>query len=149
MNPTQERVVCGPPEYQCSSKSTANPGVVTSIFTSTASTATTCSGMCQNSTAYDTSINPKGTDCYTRITDGTTTVDGVSVGNFTGSGGDDDLMSSIDETYLGVNTGGAIAVFQLNTSGNCVQVVNSGGIPVIHGITYPFAFDRQHDNVRR
>jgi hypothetical protein len=134
--------VSGPPTYSCSTTSTANPGNISPIFTSTAPTPTTCSGMCQNSTAYDTTLNPAGTDCITRISDGTTFPNGMSMGNLTFSGGDNDIMGSVNETYLGVNTD-QVYILHMNTSGNCIQVVNTG-TPGIH-VAGPFAFSKVLD----
>jgi hypothetical protein len=115
----------GPPFYSVSSRSTANPGAISTIFTATSPTATTCSGMCQNSTAYDTTINPTGVDCYTRLTDGTTFPSGHSVGNLTHSGGDNDRFSSINEDYIMIQeNGGFVDIFKVaaNASG-CLQVI--------------------------
>jgi hypothetical protein len=134
--------VPGPPNYLCSTNSTANPGRIAPIFKSTAPTSTTCSGMCQNSTAYDTTLNPAGIDCITRITDGTTFPSGQSMGNLTFSGGDNDIMGSVNETYLGVNTG-QVYILHLNTSGKCIQVVNTG-TPGIH-VAGPFGFSKVVD----
>ncbi|HEV3304902.1 MAG TPA: Ig domain-containing protein [Candidatus Sulfotelmatobacter sp.] len=132
----------GPPTYSCSSISTANPGTISPIFASTAPTATTCIGMCQNSTAYDTTLNPQGTDCITRISDGTTFPNGLSMGNLTFSGGDNDIMGSVNETYLGINTD-QVYILHMNTSGNCIQVENTG-TPGIH-VAGPFGFSKVID----
>jgi hypothetical protein len=132
----------GPPSFSCSTTSTANPGNISPIFTSTAPTATTCSGMCQNSTAYDTTLNPVGTDCITRISDGATFPNGLSVGNLTFSGGDNDIMGSVNETYLGVNAGD-VKILHMNTSGNCIQVLNPG-VPAMH-VAGPFGFSKVVD----
>jgi hypothetical protein len=134
--------VSGPPAYSCSTTSTANPGRISPIFTSSAPTPTSCSGMCQNSTAYDTTLNPAGTDCITRISDGTTFPNGLSMGNLTFSGGDNDIMGSVNETYLGVNAS-QVYILHLNTSGNCIQVVNTGA-PGIH-VAGPFGFSKVVD----
>ncbi|MGD0570406.1 MAG: hypothetical protein ABSA78_18540 [Candidatus Sulfotelmatobacter sp.] len=120
-------LLTGPPNYAASTTSTANPGTIAPIFIAASPTVTSCSGMCQNSTAYDTTLNPAGVDCITRITDGTTFTSGVSVGNFTKSGGDNDLMGSVNETYLAVEaTGGYDYILHMNTSGGCIQVENTG-----------------------
>jgi len=132
----------GPPNYLGSSTSTANPGPISPIFSSTAPTPTTCIGMCQNSTAYDTTLNPAGTDCITRITDSTTFRRGVSMGNLTFSGGDNDIMGSVNETYLGINTD-QVYILHMNTSGNCIQVENTG-TPGIH-VAGPFGFSKVID----
>lgn len=133
---------CGPPAYSCSTISTAKAGNVSPIFSSRAPTPTSCSGDCQNSTAYDTTLNPKGTDCITRITDGTTFPGGLSMGNLTFSGGDNDIMGSVNETYLGVTTE-QVYILHMNTSGNCIQVVNKG-TPGIH-VAGPFGFSKVID----
>lgn len=139
---TFQASLCGPPNYLCSTNSTANPGTIASIFSATSPTATTCSGACQNATAYDTTLNPAGTDCITRISDGTTFPSGVSMGNLTFSGGDNDIMGSVNETYLGVTTG-QVYILHMNTSGNCIQVVNTG-TPAIH-VAGPFGFSKVTD----
>lgn len=108
--------ICGPPLFACSSISTLDPGPITPIFTSAAPTATACSGQCVNSVAYDTTINPWGRDPYVRITDGTTLPNGESVGGLTWSSGDNDVMSSVNDTYFGVNTG-AVYILHMKTFG--------------------------------
>jgi hypothetical protein len=134
--------VSGPPDYSCSTTSTVNPGNISPIFASTAPTATSCTGMCQNSTAYDTTLNRAGTDCITRISDGTTFPNGWSMGNLTFSGGDNDIMGSLNETYLGVNTN-QVYILHMDTSGNCIRVVNTG-VPGIH-VAGPFGFSKVVD----
>ena len=135
--------VPGPPNYLCSSNSTADPGHISPIFTSTAPTPTTCSGMCQNSTAYDTTLNPSGTDCITRISDGTTFPSGQSMGNLTFSGGDNDIMGSVNETYLGVNTGQVYILHMQPDANGCYKVLNTGQ-PGIH-VAGPFGFSKVVD----
>jgi hypothetical protein len=137
---------CGPPNYSCSSTSTANPGVITALFNSTTPTgASSCSGDCQNTSKYDTTINPSGTDCITRVTDGFV-LSGASVGNVTDSGGDNDIMWSKNEDFLAVRiSGGVDKFFQLSPSGGCQKVVNTGR-PAIT-VTGAMGFSRTTDNV--
>jgi Chitobiase/beta-hexosaminidase C-terminal domain len=135
----------GPPNYYCSSNSTANPGAIAPIFISgiSGSNPATCTGMCQNSTAYDTTLNPAGIDCITRLTDGTTFPSGASVGNFTFSGGDNDIMGSVNETYLGIDES-QIYIFHMTTNAaGCAQVMNTG-TPGIH-VSGPFGFSKVTD----
>jgi Divergent InlB B-repeat domain len=132
---------CGPPTYNCFHTGTNNPGTIAPIFISTAPTATTCSGACQNSTAYDLTINPIGIGGITRITDGASVPSGLSIGNLTCSGGDNDLMWSRDEKYLALaNTGLGVQIEQISLVNGFAQVVNTG-VPIIHGINCPFAWD--------
>jgi hypothetical protein len=142
---TPANVTCGPPTYSCSTHSTNNPGNIAPIFTSSLNnnSVTTCVGDCVNATKYDTILNPSGTDCITRITDGTTFPNGVSAAG-TFSGGDNDIMGSVNETYLGVtSTGGATYILHMNTSGNCTQVVNTGHPGI--SIGGPFGFSKVTD----
>jgi len=116
------QVQSGPPLYEGVSTSTANPGTVSPLFSSSSAV---------NATAYDTSINPAGVNCITLVANGSTFSSGVSM-NGTISGGDNDIDSSVNETYIAaVNTGGGTAILHVNTSGNCMQVVNTG----VAGIT--------------
>lgn len=129
---------CGPPAYACASTSLADTTTpLTAIFTSTAPTATTCSGQCQNSTAEDTQLpgHVAGTYKYTRITDGVS-LNGKSTTNFTPSGGDNNrIFSYPNGQFLYVTTGAGIAVFELTVSGGAFQVVNTGANPpIIRGL---------------
>jgi hypothetical protein len=85
-----------------------------------------------------------------RVTDGTTSCVGGANGisyQATVSGGDNDNMWSLNNTYLGVtNTGGQTCILHLNTSGHAVQVINSGVRPSIV-CTGAFSFSRTQDNV--
>ncbi|HEV3308662.1 MAG TPA: hypothetical protein VGZ91_19620 [Candidatus Sulfotelmatobacter sp.] len=101
-----------------------------------------CVGNCQNSTAYDTTLNATGIDCITRITDGSSFPNGLSMGDLTASGGDNDIMGSVNETYLGVDTG-QVYILHMNTSGNCIQVENTG-ISTMH-VAGPFGFSKVID----
>jgi hypothetical protein len=139
-------LLSGPPNFARSSTSTANAGTIVAIFTSTSPTSSTCSGQCQNSIAYDTTINPTGTDPYVRLTDGSTSCGGAGQSfNATSSGGDNDNMWSVADTYVAAaTTGGAICIFHLNLSGNAVQVINTG-VPALH-VSGSFSFSRQVDS---
>jgi hypothetical protein len=133
----------GPPLYSVSTISTANPGTIAPIFIATAPTSTTCLGMCQNSVAYDTTLNPVGTDIISRVTDGTSFGSGASMGNLTFSGGDNDIMGSVNETYLGMNSG-QVYIFHMRVAlDGSYQVVNTG-IPAIH-VAGPFGFSKVTD----
>jgi hypothetical protein len=133
------RTLCGAPNYYCSTTSTTNPGTVTALFTGTTGV---------NQIAYDTSYNPFGTDCYTRATD-STTLGGKSVGNNTYSGGDNDIMWSKNSDFVGTTEGGYVYLLNLNVSGNCAQVLNTGNITGSGGIGVPgpFGFSKVTDNV--
>lgn len=136
LNGSSVPCVGGPPTFSCATQSILNPGNVIAPFVSTAPTASTCSGMCQNSTAEDLTIpgHIRKTQVITRITDGSTVMNGGaggSVGNLTCSGGDNDRMISKNGTYLGVSAGGAAAIYHLSQAGGKVQVVNSGAPPGI------------------
>jgi hypothetical protein len=112
----------GPPLYLGSSTSQANPGTIYPIFNSLS---------VQNSTALDTSITPSG--CITLIANQTVLADGGSMAG-TASDGDNDEMSSSNETYMAAfGIGGAAAILHVNTSGPCMQVVNTG----LAGIVLP------------
>jgi hypothetical protein len=130
--------LCGAPNY-CSSTSTANPGTITPLFSGTTGV---------NKTAYDTTYNPAPLDCYTRATD-STTFGGKSVGNNTYSGGDNDIMWSKNSDFVGTTNGGYVYILNLNVSGNCAQVLNTGNITGSGGIGVPgpFAFSKVTDNV--
>ena len=121
-------LLTGPPNYAGSSTSTGNPGIIGSIFTAASPTAASCSGMCQNSTGYDTSLNPSGTDPFVRVTDGSTSCAAAGQSfNATPSGGDNDTVWSKNSTYLAVTTtGGFKCILHLNLSGHAVQVMNTG-----------------------
>ncbi|MGD1077533.1 MAG: Ig domain-containing protein [Candidatus Sulfotelmatobacter sp.] len=131
---------CGAPNY-CSTTSTANPGTISPLFTGTIGV---------NQTAYDSTYNPAPLDCYTRATDSTTFV-GDSVGDNTYSGGDNDVMWSRNSDFVGTTRRGYVYILNLNISGNCAQVLNtgqiSGGSSYGIGVPGPFAFSRQTDNV--
>ena len=131
---------CGAPNY-CSTTSTANPGTISPLFTGTVG---------QNQTAFDTTYNPSPLDCYTRATD-SVTFNGQSVGNNTYSGGDNDVMWSRNSDFVGTTWGGFVYLLNLNVSGNCAQVLNtgriSGGSSYGIGVPGPFAFSRVTDNV--
>ena len=101
-----------------------------------------------NQTAYDTSYNASPLDCYTRATD-STTFGGQSVGNNTYSGGDNDVMWSKNGDFVGTALGGYVYILNVNTTGNCAQVLNTGNITGSGGIAYPgaFGFSRVTDNV--
>jgi hypothetical protein len=125
----------GPPLFGAASTSSADPGLISSPFGSGLSggVVTTCTGLCQNSTNFDTTIPGRtpNTECITDITDGTTFSGGKSVGNMTGSGGDNGNWSSINEDYIMVvSTGGAANLFHVATqqigSASCLQVINTG-----------------------
>ena len=122
------------PNY-LSTTSTANAGTITALFSGTTGV---------NQTAYDTSYNPRPLDCYTRVTD-STTFGGASVNNNTASGGANDRMWSLNGDYVGTTTGGQVYILNLNTSGNCAQLINTGA-PGIH-VSTPFGFSWVHDNV--
>lgn len=121
-------VTCGPPTYPCSNASTSNTGTIASIFTASAPTSSTCTGQCQNSVAYDTTLNPVGTDPYVRVTDPSTSCAAAGQSfNATNSGGDNDNMWSLNEDYLLVTmTGGFNCVLNLNPTPVAVQVINTG-----------------------
>jgi hypothetical protein len=146
MNGIAFTTTCGAPNYPCSSTSTANPGTISALFTSTASQPNECSGQCQNSTAYDTSINPSGIDCITRMSDGTVFLDGKSAGNVGPSGGDNDIVASKNTDYLMLNDSGGFGnLVQVSVSSGCMQVVNTGR--PTNRIAKPYAFSRQTDNL--
>ncbi len=129
---------CGAPNY-CSTTSTANPGPISPLFTGTLGV---------NQTAFDTTYNPAGMDCYTRATDASTW-GGPSTDNNTFSGGDNDIMWSKNNTYVGVESGGDVYILHLNLSGNCAKVVNTGNLQG-HGSVHmagPFGFSKTTDNV--
>lgn len=139
---------CGPPTYSCSSTSAVNAGTIASIFTATSPTTTTCSGDCQNTTRYDTTINPTGTDPYTRVTDGTTACTGFTAGlsmQSSPSSGDNDNTWSLNDDYQAVETvGGVWCILHLSVPANApVQVLNTGR-PVVHGVG-GFTFSRVAD----
>ena len=139
-------ITCGPPNYLCSSSSTANPSTASGpLFITSAPTATTCSGDCQNSYHYG-DLNPSY-DIISRLSDGTTFPSGASVGNVTCSGGDNDLMGSINETYFTLVQGGFARIFHSTIGPNgAYQVANSGGQAGI-SVTCPIAFSQTTDNV--
>lgn len=83
---------CGPPDYTCTTNSTAVVQTPAPPFTSTTPTATTCLGQCLNSVGYDTSLNPLGRNPILRGSDGTV-LDGVPI-NSSCSGGDNDEIWS-------------------------------------------------------
>lgn len=135
---------CGPPLYLCSSTSTANPGTIAAPFTSTAPTPGTCVGNCQNYSFYDTYLNPAGTDCVVRLSDGGSfSPSGHSVDNLTTTGGDNVPMSSVNENYFAVSSGGAAYIFHVNTIPNCPQVINTGLLPYF--VFKPFSFSHVVD----
>ena len=106
-----------------------------------------CSGNCQNYTFHDTTINPATVDCITRMTDGSSFGNGRGIGNFTYSGGSNDVMWSANEDYLGItDSGGNIYVYSVALSSGCLQVQNPG-VPVIRVTKPNFAFDRTNDAV--
>jgi hypothetical protein len=125
--------------YFCASISTANPGLAPAPFVGTTGV---------NQTAYDPTYNPLGQDCYTRATD-STTFGGKSVGNNTYSGGDNDIMWSKNSDFVGTTEGGFIFILNLNVSGNCAQVLNTGNITGAGGISGPgpFGFSKVQDNL--
>jgi Putative Ig domain len=129
---------CGAPNY-CSSTSPASPGTIAPLFSGT---------LGQNQIGYDTSYNPAPLDCYTRATDAVT-LGGKSVGNNTFSGGANDVMWSKNSDYVGTTTDGFVYILNLDVSGNCAKVINSGQLSGGSGIavTGPFAFSRVTDNV--
>jgi hypothetical protein len=99
--------------------------------------------MCQNSVAYDTTLNPTGIDPISRITDGTVIPSGASMGNFTFSGGDNDIMGSVNETYLAWTSGQVYVQHMKVGSDGSYQVVNTGN-PGIH-VAGPFGFSKVTD----
>lgn len=140
-------LICGPPNYACSAATTANAGTIAPIFIATSPTPTTCSGDCQNSVHYDTTLNPSGVDPISRLTTGANFPSGASVGNVTCSGGDNDLMGSANETYLGLVQGGFARIFHMHVgSDGSYQVANAGGAFGL-AILCPIAFSQTTDNV--
>lgn len=102
-----------------------------------------CIGDCQNSVKEDITIpgHIAGTEKISRINDGATmcsAVKGQSVGNLTG-GGDNDRMISLNSTYLGVVSNGAACIYHLSKASGKIQVVNSGATNMIR-VGYPFEF---------
>lgn len=98
---------------------------------------------CQNSTAYDTTINAQSVgDCYVRMNDGTSFPSGQSSAS-TSSGGDEDLSFDSSETYMAVSSsGGSMFVFQVAPDGNgCLKVVGPLGSPPVIKVGRPFFFD--------
>jgi hypothetical protein len=124
----------GPPNYSKSTTSTANPGSITPIFTGTLGV---------NQTAYDTTYNTSGTDCYTRAWDAASD-SGKSIGNNTYSGGDNDIMWSLHSNYVGTTATGTVYILHVNTSGNCGQIINP--VPAL-GVSGPFGFSKVTDTV--
>ena len=137
---------CGPPNYPCSTSSTSNPGTIAPIFIATSPTAITCSGDCQNSVHYDQTLNAPPLNPITRLTDGTIFPSGQSVGNVTCSGGDNDLMGSIGETYLGLVQGGFARIFKMTVAPDKSYRVATLG-PAGLAILCPIAFSQTSDNV--
>jgi hypothetical protein len=129
---------CGAPSY-CSTTSTKNPGPISALFTGKVGV---------NQTAYDTTYNPAPMDCYTRATD-ETTWGGASTDNNTFSGGDNDIMWSKNDSYVGVESGGDVYILHLNLSGNCAKVTNTGNLQGHNSIHMagPFGFSKATDNV--
>lgn len=107
-----------------------------------------CISNCQNATFYDASLNPSSVgDCITRMTDGTTFGSGASIDNVTHSGGDNDVFSSVNEDYLGVDSGGSIYIQNVSVNGSgCLQVTNTGNLQLggIH-VAGPFGFSSTVD----
>jgi hypothetical protein len=125
--------------YSCLTTSTSNPGLAPAPFAGTTGV---------NQTAYDPTYNQLGLGCYTRATD-STTFGGKSVGNNTYSGGDNDIMWSKNSDFVGTTEGGFIFILNLNVSGNCAQVLNTGNITGAGGISGPgpFGFSKVQDNL--
>jgi hypothetical protein len=100
----------------------------------------------QNSTGYDTTLNPSGTDCITQMTDQATNVGQSSNGTVDGSA--NDFSGSINEDFLAFyGNGGGTRILYVNTTGNCDAVVNTGDISGSKGIgvTGEFSFSRTLD----
>lgn len=90
-----------------------------------------CQGNCQNSVAYDTTINPSGINAITRITDMSTMANGNSIGNFTCSAGANNANISSLGNYFGpVMQGGQFRIYHIGIVNNQVQVLNPGIPPL-------------------
>lgn len=129
---------CGPPNYQCSSTSTANTGALVPYFTNTS---------VQNATAFDPTLAPT-INCVTLATDSTSEPSGHSMQGSWSTGSNDlmwsasFLVGSTKTWYMASdNVGGGISIYevQINSSG-CAQIVNTGA-PAWSGITGPFAWN--------
>ena len=137
---------CGPPNYTCSSNSTAIVQTPAPPITSTSPTATTCSGQCTNAIGYDTSLNTAGRNPILRASDGTV-LDGFSPSG-SPSGGDNDMVWSCAgssaspacasaTTYFLEATYGAnpfVAAIQIDPTTNIPKVV--GPFPPHTGLAY-------------
>jgi Bacterial Ig-like domain (group 2) len=123
--------MCGPPNYSCSSNSTAVIQTPTPPFSTPSSNGKNCvagtangSGNgCYNSIGYDTSINPFGVDPILRVSDGTM-LDGKAV-SLTFSGGDGDQTFGCTGTSNSSDCSGA-SLYYLGS-------INDGG-PTFTGI---------------
>jgi len=121
----------GPPTYLGSTNSTANPGLITSYFSSSSA---------QNATAYDSTLNPT-TDCILLATTATTAFNGQSMtGSMSGGANGHDW--AWDETMVALSDqGGGVSIFGVTTnSSGCPQITNPG-VPAWHSLPSPTAFD--------
>jgi hypothetical protein len=107
-----------------------------------------CIGDCQNSVKEDVTIpgHIAGTEKITRITDGGTMCGGggVSVGNLSYTGGDNDYMVSRNGTYAAFFASGNDCIYHLSKAGGQIQVVNAG-VPAGIRIAGTFGFSRTTD----
>lgn len=136
---------CGPPNYLCSSTSTAVVGTLAPQF----STSTLF-----NSTAYG-GLNPSY-DCRTRLLDqnvvqyGTSTnlATNFSQGGLTATSGDNDVMSSLTTQYVALRANPAMNwIFAMNTSGPCIQNATNGGENPSFSVPGAFSFSRTTETV--
>lgn len=89
-----------------------------------------------NSTAFDASLNPL-TNCQTLIFDQNSRA-GASVGNVTSSGGTEDIFGSLTGQYIFLTVAGGVdSILNINTSGACAQVNNTGALSTAGSGVYP------------
>ena len=131
---------CGPPSYSCVNTSTAPVGTLSPAFSTT---------KLFNSSTHSV-LNPS-TDCLTRLTDqnlvtyGTTTNISTVIGsgNMSSSGGANDVDSSPTGRFIAVHANGLAKIFEMDTSGDCIQNITNGGENPSVSINAPaFAFTR-------
>src|SRR5208282_2455022 len=105
----------------------STPGTLTNA---TYAVPSVCQGTgCQNATFHG-PLNPASLDCVTQLTDGSVFNNAQSIVG-TPSQGNNDIMSSISETYLGVaNQGGGTGILHMAMVNNCWQVVNTGHVGI-------------------
>lgn len=128
----------------CNSSTQLHLTQITNVFTNLAYTfPDVCIGDCQNTVKEDLTIpgHIPGTEQLTRIADGSSMCGGggVSVGNVSYTGGDNDRMISRLGTYAAFVAGGNACIYHLSRASGVIQVVNSGG-PVVIRIAGVFAF---------